>query len=143
MNRATLTRLRAQDRQELEALRVVLNGARNALRRDECGDWAITGSRGTIRAVGGGFMVYIGCRSALHWTHARKQLAAFAQVRQDGHDEGVLALTRMPTPEEAATLRYYIGLRQTVFVPSDRAQTFAQPAGKGTYGENIDVKRTG
>ena len=143
MNRTTLNRLRAQDRQQLETLRVAINGAMNALRRDECGDWTIAGSRGTIRAAYGEFMVFVSCRSRLHWTHARRQLAAFTQVRQDGDDEGVLVLTRTPDAGEAATLRHYIGLRQTVLVPPDRPQTFAQVAGKGRVCGNIDAKQTG
>jgi len=35
-------------------------------------------------------------------------------VHQDGDDEGILMLTRMPNAHEAATLRGYVGLRQTV-----------------------------
>jgi hypothetical protein len=49
----------------------------------------------------------------LTWTAAKKQLAAFTTVSQDGDDEGILVLSRMPDEDEAATLRHYIGLRQT------------------------------
>jgi hypothetical protein len=38
-------------------------------------------------------------------------------VHQDGDDEGVLVLVRMPNDSEAATLRHYNGLRQTREVP--------------------------
>ena len=60
--------MRAQDRAELAKLLTALNGAMNALRRDECGDPTIFGSRGHIRACDGTFHVYVQCRSALHWT---------------------------------------------------------------------------
>lgn len=43
-----------------------------------------------IHASDGTFYVYVQCRSALHWTHANRQLAGFATVHQD--DEGVLVL---------------------------------------------------
>ena len=55
----------------------------------------------------------------MHWTHAKKQLAGFATVHQDGDDEGILLLTRMPNANEAATLRSYVGLRQTRNVGPD------------------------
>jgi hypothetical protein len=110
---AGLNRLRAQDRDELSTLLIVLHGAMNALRRDECGDPTIFGSRGTIRACDGMFHVYVRCRSPMHGTYAKKQLAGFATVHQDGDDEGDLVLARMPDESEAETLRHYIGLRQT------------------------------
>ena len=50
MDQARLNQLRHEDRKQLDALLEATNGAMNALRRDECGDWTITGSRGTIRA---------------------------------------------------------------------------------------------
>jgi hypothetical protein len=36
-----------------------------------------------------------------------------AQVTQDGDDEGVLRLMRLPTPEEAAEIRRAAGIRQS------------------------------
>ena len=113
MDQSELHRLRAQDRDELSTLLTILHGAMNALRRDECGDWTIFGSRGHIRACDGTFHVYVQCRSPMHWTYAKKQLAGFAMVHQDGDGEGILMLTRMPNAHEAATLRGYAGLRQT------------------------------
>jgi hypothetical protein len=113
MDQTTLNHLRQEDRKKLETLLSVVNGAMNALHRDECGDPAIIGSRGTIRACDGKFYVYIPSGSVRAWTAAKKQLAAFTTVSQDGDDEGILVLSRMPDEDEAATLRHYIGLRQT------------------------------
>jgi hypothetical protein len=109
----------------------------NALRRDECGDPTIFGSRCHIRACDGTFYVYVECRNALHWTHAKKQLASFSMVHQDGDQEGVLALCRMPDESEAATLRRYVGLRQTRAMPPERAQKLWEHATNGTYGLHI------
>ena len=119
MDQPGLNRLRAQDRDELSTLLTALNGALNSLRRDECGDWTIAGSRGHIRACDGMFHIYVRCRSPMHWTYAKKQLAGFATIHQDGDDEGILSLTRMPNADEAATLRSYVGLRQTRNVGPD------------------------
>ena len=47
-------------------------------------------------------------------------MAAFpglAQVTQDGDDEGVFRLMRLPTPEEAAEIRQVIGVRPTRDAP--------------------------
>jgi hypothetical protein len=51
----------------------------SALRRDECGDWAIFGKHGHIYAVPEGFQLMIGCDtmdsafSKLEWTWAKKR----------------------------------------------------------------------
>jgi len=71
MDQAQLNRLRAQDRAELVTLLTAVNGALNSVRRDDCGDWTIAGSRGTIRACNGKFYVYIPCRSAVTWNNAK------------------------------------------------------------------------
>jgi hypothetical protein len=131
MDQPALNRLRAQDRADLSTLLTALHGAMNALRRDECGDPTIFGSRGNSD---GTFQVYVQCRSPMHWTYAKKQLAGFATVHQDGDDEGILLLTRMPSESEAETLRHYIGLRQTREMSPERAKKLREHATKGTYG---------
>lgn len=134
MDRSTLHRLRAQDRNDLSTLLTALHGAMNALRRDECGDPTIFGSRGHISACDGRFYVYVGCRSSRAWGSAKKQLAGFATVHQDGDDEGALLLSRMPDEREAETLRHYIGLRQTREVSPDSIQKAREAATKGRSG---------
>jgi hypothetical protein len=135
-DQAKLKHLRQEDLAELDTLLCALNGARNALRRDECGDWAITGSRGTVRACGGKYFVYIASGSALAWTWAKRKLASFTTVSQDGDEEGILLLDRMPTPEEAETLRGYIGLRQTQTrdVTPEQMQKVRDAGQKGSAG---------
>jgi hypothetical protein len=128
MDQSRLSGLRARDRDELSTLLGVLHGAMNTLRRDACGDPTIAGSRGHICACDGTFHVYVQCQSAKAWTYAKKQLAGFADVHQDGDDEGILLLTRMPNADEAATLRRYIGLRQTREMSPERAQSLREHA---------------
>jgi len=113
MDRAHLNMRRQQDRASLEGLLSSLNGAINALRRDECGDPVIMGTRGKIYACEGIFSVYAVGRSPRHWTFIKRSLAGFCTVTQDCDDEGFLRLDRMPHAHEGATLRDVIGLRQT------------------------------
>ncbi|MEH2521566.1 hypothetical protein V1279_007139 [Bradyrhizobium sp. AZCC 1610] len=113
MDRSGLHRLRIADRADLSGLLIALNGAKSAVRTDECGDWIIAGSRGHIRACDRTFTAYVGCGSAMGWTVVKKQLAGFTAVHQDGDQEGILTLTRLPDADEAARLRHYVGLRQT------------------------------
>jgi hypothetical protein len=115
-----LARLQQQDRVALSSMLVSLNGAKNALRRDQCGDWTIRGSRGHVRACGKRFSVYVTTQSARAWTFAKRALD-FCQLSQDGDDEGILTLDRLPSSAEAEIMRQYIGLRQTRDVPPERA----------------------
>jgi hypothetical protein len=95
------------------------------LRRDDCGDPVIVGTRGTIRATSSRFSVFVACRSGKHWCHVKKALAGFCVVRRDGDDEGVLEFTRLPAGEEAARLRDVVGLRKTR--PSSAADHLKRP----------------
>jgi hypothetical protein len=93
-------------------------GCREAtLRRDECGDWRIEGSNGHVYAVPGtldrpnhpGFMLYVMTGSPKGWTFAKRALA-FAEVINDGDDEGAVILRRLPTADEAVLIRRYCGI---------------------------------
>jgi hypothetical protein len=44
------------------------------------------------------------------WTWAKKQLG-FCRVTQDGDDEGILRLDRLPWPDEASEIRALLGIR--------------------------------
>jgi hypothetical protein len=111
--KSDLAKLRAHDHVDLQGILSHLRGAFRALRRDECGDPCITGSRGTIRANSGVISVYVACRSARHWGFVKKSLIGFCTVTQDGDDEGVLRFDRLPAGDEIVQLRDAIGLRQT------------------------------
>jgi hypothetical protein len=104
------------DKERLEQLREALHGAFRSLRRDECGDWRLLGSRGHIYRDGDGwFLLFVACRSGLHWTYTKRRRLAFCRVTQDGEDEGCLHLDRLPSSTaEAEEIRHVVGLRQTV-----------------------------
>jgi hypothetical protein len=101
------------------ALFVKALGCRDAaLRRDECGDWRVSGRRGGIYAVPGslarpktpGFQIIVQCQSMREWSYAKKALTPFTDLTNDGDDEGTLFLDHLPTPAEAELLRQYVGI---------------------------------
>ena len=89
----------------------------SALRRDECGDWRNNGSHGRIYAVPGtldeptrpGFQIFVMGWTARGWKRAEEALS-FARVTNDGDDEGAVFLDRLPTADEAAAIRHYVGV---------------------------------
>ncbi len=105
------------DRACLELMREALNAAHNAVRLDECRLWTVRGSRGYVSTWGDGqtWMLAVGSKTPRHWTFAKQRMASFpglAQVTQDGDDEGVLRMMRLPSPVEAAEIRRMAGIRQ-------------------------------
>jgi hypothetical protein len=76
----------AADRAQQRELLTVLGAWDRALRRAECGAWAIIGSRGTIHTFGDGqtWLVFLACRSPMHWTYTKRRLA-FCTLSQERH----------------------------------------------------------
>ena len=95
MDQPGLHRLRVQDRAELAKLLTALNGAMNALRRDECGDPTIFGSRGHIRACDGSSTSTSNAALPCTGPTPRRQLASFSMVHQDGDQEGVVLMAKI------------------------------------------------
>ena len=96
-------------RQRLALFAEALGSASTALRRDECGDPRINGKRGHVYVVSRGFLLSCVCESRKAWTHAKRALS-FARVTQDGGDEGSFVMDRLPTANEAETIRGYLGI---------------------------------
>jgi hypothetical protein len=90
-----------------------------------------------VRVCEGKYFVYMPAGSAQAWTWAKKRLSGFATVSQDGDEEGILTFERMPTPEEAETVRSYIGLRQTREVSPEQIQRFREVRRKGSVGSPV------
>jgi hypothetical protein len=98
----------------------------SALRRDDCGDWAIFGSNGHIYAVPEGFQLMIGCdvenarwTSARGWESAKKRLR-FGKLTQDGDQEGSIIIVRVPSKAEAAEIRDILGIPQARHLSEER-----------------------
>jgi hypothetical protein len=106
-----------RQRPVLLAFAEALGSASTTLRRDENGDWRIKGKLGFIYAVPGtlaepgrqGFELFCEREAKQAWTWAKK-LLSFCAVNQDGDTEGVLLLSRLPTPAEAGTIRDVLGV---------------------------------
>jgi hypothetical protein len=85
----------------------------SALRRDECGDWAIFGTRGHIYAVPEGFQLMASKASPRAWSAAKHRLS-FGKVTQDGDAGGGVILAGLPAKSEAETIRAVLGIPKRV-----------------------------
>ena len=129
------------DRACLGLMREALNAAHNAVRLDECRLWTVRGSRGYVSTWGDGqtWMLAVGSKTPRHWTFAKQRMASFpglAQLTQDGDEEGVFRLMRLPTPEEAAEIRRAAGVRQSPSSPS-AGRRFPPPVKTGDTATSI------
>jgi hypothetical protein len=119
-----------------------LDARRNSLRRDDCGDWAIFGKFGHVYAVPldravsrEGYKFVFGMDRAvglsrngasLSWGTARRKLEAFCRLAQDGDDGGTLFLERLPTPEEAETIRGVMGIFRRRHLSAERLEALRE-----------------
>jgi hypothetical protein len=126
----------SKQRLALLALAAALNSSVACLRRDECGDWRIEGRSGHVYAVLGilwiepvrpGFQFWCSTSSARAWSAAKKALA-FAVVTQDGDDEGMAFLDRLPTAAEAEAIRRYVGIRKRRDISGDQLAVLRERA---------------
>jgi hypothetical protein len=106
----------AVQRQALLTLMPALGCSDTALRRDECGDPVIAGKHGHIYAVCGtldepGFMIYVSCETLKGWTYAKRALS-FARLENDGDEEGIVFLGRLPSKSGPDAIRSYCGIRK-------------------------------
>jgi hypothetical protein len=88
-----------------------LDSAPASLRRDEIGDWAISGADGKVFPIVPGFAIYVERESSRAWTAVKAKLQ-FARLTNDGDCEGLLFLDRHPTPAEAAAIRSACGIKK-------------------------------
>jgi hypothetical protein len=84
----------------LDSLLDVIDASPVALRRDRCGDWAITGKLGHVYQDGDSYLLCVTTdESSRRWTNVKQRLA-FCHVSQDGDDEGCLRLDCLSAPYE-------------------------------------------
>ncbi|ANY80637.1 hypothetical protein BB934_22380 [Microvirga ossetica] len=115
------------DKAHLVCLRDAIDVSPAALRLDDCRLWTLKGKRGYVSSWGAGaFLLTVGCRSPQAWTWAKKRLLGWSglvDVTQDGDDEGVFHLHRLPIPGEAEDIRALVGLRKrTVWADPEAAR---------------------
>ena len=107
-------------REHLETMLEALDASPGALRRPACrgwtGDYQITGRLGHILADGDGCLLHIHTGDTdkptpRRWNNVKGRLA-FCRLMQDGDDEGILRLDRLPTAAEADLIREALGIRK-------------------------------
>jgi hypothetical protein len=102
------------DRERLVALLTALDASSRCLERPLCrgwvGDWQITGKHGHAMTNGVGYLLYAHA-TPRRWTSI-KQALTFSKLSQDGDDEGILYLDRLPAAAEAEAIRDAIGIRK-------------------------------
>jgi hypothetical protein len=134
-----------KQRPALLALRDALGCRDSALRRDECGDWRIAGRFGHIHAVPGSldrFQIFI-AGSVRWWANAKAALKLFADLANDGDDEGVLFFDRLPTAEEAETIRHYVGLAKKRVLSDEERERLASLGLRFQKRSDVEGAQTG
>lgn len=117
-----------QDKVKLVQLVEALNASSSYVHRDECGVWRLRGRPGCYASTwgeeGGWLLVVVPETelSALGWSWAKKRLS-FAEVTQDGDNEGCFRLHRLPSSDEAKVIRDILGFRKRIdFSPEELAR---------------------
>jgi hypothetical protein len=94
-------------REYLVALLTALDASPRCLERPNCrrwiGDWQITGKHGHAMTDDTVYLLYAQA-TPRRWTSI-KQALAFCKLTQDGDDEGILCLDRLPTKAAAEAIR--------------------------------------
>ena len=101
------------DREHLSAFLTAIDASPTALERPVCrgwiGDYQISGKHGHVLADHPGYLLYV-TGTVQRWKKAKRLLPG--TVTQDGDDEGIIRLDRLPLPAEAEAIRDLIGIRR-------------------------------
>ena len=101
------------DRTHLEPFLGAIDASSVALERPNCrgwlGDYQLTGKHGHVLADHPGYLLYV-TGTVQRWKKAKRIFPG--TVTQDGDDEGIIRLDRLPTPIEAESIRDLIGIRK-------------------------------
>jgi hypothetical protein len=101
------------DRANLDTFLTAIDASPITLERPVCrgwiGDYQITGKFGHVLADHPGYLLYV-TGTVQRWKKAKRVLPGTAT--QDGDDEGIIRLDRLPTPAEAEAIRDVIGIRR-------------------------------
>ena len=118
------------DRAQLEPFLAALDASATALERPNCrgwmGDYQITGKHGHVLADHPGYLLYV-TGTVQRWKKAKRILPG--TVTQDGDDEGIVRLDRLPTPAEAESIRDLIGIRKRRHMTADALSALERARG--------------
>lgn len=102
---------READKELLTKLSEVLQSSVERISLDDCGDWNIFGRRGHIFTDSKLWYIFVAETTKRKWSAIKAKLK-FMELSQDGDDEGIMKLERMPSYEEAEAIREVIGLNK-------------------------------
>ena len=94
--------------------------------------WALARSRAdsNVRFDPLGFQIYVERKSVREWSFAKKPLKPFAKLTNDGDEEGMLFLDRLPTADEAEVIRQYVRVaKKRVLSDEERARLLSATVG--------------
>jgi hypothetical protein len=88
-------------------------GAKQKFGQDEAGNPRIEGKRGRIYVQPSTcdpgksprFQIYFTTGHATGWRFAREAMSQFAKITNNGDDEGILVMERLPSPQEGEVIR--------------------------------------
>lgn len=133
----------AKDKLYLQELIEALDISINSLKLDTCRDYNLVGRRGIISTEGDSWYLYTSWNTKAKWTVTKKRLN-FMEVSQDGDEEGILKLSRMPTSEEAQLVRKICGFsKRPVLTEEERARRKSLSTSlqkHGVFSTNIELK---
>jgi len=103
-----------------------LNVGAARLRRDDCGDWVISGRCGHIYAAPEGFTIMVNAQErSRRWGFVKRWLS-FCRLTNDGDDEGAFVLDRLPSEAEAALLRDALKIKKSPSLSSEQRERLIQ-----------------
>ena len=100
---------KTNDRPLLRKLVDIMKVSRTKIKLDECEDWCITTREGKVYTDGKKIYVHFFHGWKTSWDTVKTHLP-FMEVQIDGDTEGVLALDRLPTKDEAEAIRIELKL---------------------------------
>jgi len=109
----SFTKDQTTDRIFLTEMSIKMGVSQRRIRLNEYRWVILQGDRSTINYDGKWWYFNILDLTPMKWRNVKKKLS-FMEVSQDGDDEGVLRLDRMPTDEECEIIRKIGGFRKSV-----------------------------
>lgn len=103
-----------QDKEWIEQFADASEISRRNVRKNECGQWTISGTGGHLQTAGdpSSYLLHVTAYSARKWGAIKRKARALGwQLTQDGDDEGCFRLG-LPNERQSEYLRALLGLRR-------------------------------
>jgi hypothetical protein len=102
-----------RDKERIERFAEASEISRRNVRKDECGQWTISGTGGHVQVFDDqSYLLYVVTYSARKWGAIKRKAKAFGwELTQDGDDEGCFHVG-LPNEHQSEYLRALLGLRR-------------------------------